>query len=97
VRSVPRAEFAGRVVDVSAGGVRAAFPPEAPFRRGQVVRFELTVAAGRTSSSPPPVRLTGGGRVLRVRRPRRGGDREVALAFDAPLAVHEAFPLFSVY
>lgn len=80
----------GRVLDVSAGGVRASFPSRPGFRRGQAVRFELAVGEDRRErrSGPPAIRLEGQGTVLRVERDGENG-QVVAVRFQAPLSLLE--------
>jgi hypothetical protein len=80
----------GRVLDVSAGGVRACFQSRPAFRRGQAIRFELAVGDERKDrrGGPPAIRLEGQGTVLRVEHDGERGQL-VAVRFQAPLSLLE--------
>jgi hypothetical protein len=90
VRSTPRAPVEGNILDVSAGGARVALPVRPSFREGQPLRFELRVGG------PPVTRLTGRGTILRIRAVGEA-EQEIAVRFEAPLAVLEAFPAVSAF
>jgi hypothetical protein len=82
-------------VDVSAGGLRASFPPVPSLHPGEDIRFELSLGGATPLTGPGPMRLSGQGTVLRVAP--ASSDREVAVRFAAPLTLLEGFPAISVF
>jgi hypothetical protein len=79
----------GRIVDVSAGGVRLSCLGRAALRPGQVVEVEIRIGQPM-DTVPPPVHLSGRGFVTRLSRATDGG-REAAVCFQSPLAIRDAW------
>jgi len=84
-------EWYGGIVDVSARGVRLRVRPGAEIPDGLRCHVLLEVSLPAAAPSTPPVRLDGDAVLLR--RTLSSGDRveEIALRFDHPLRVGDAF------
>jgi|GEM_PF-3215595 len=84
-------EWYGGIVDVSARGVRLRVRPGADIPDGLRCRVLLEVSLPAGGPSTPPVRLDGDAVLLR--RVHAEGERieEIALRFDHPLRVGDAF------
>lgn len=84
-------EWYGGIVDVSARGVRLRVRPGADIPDALKCHVLLEVSLPGASESTPPVRLNGDAVLLR--RAFTTGDRveEIALRFDEPLRVGDAF------
>ncbi len=86
----PGGETVGGIVDVSASGVRIRLRPGLLPEVGEAGALDLRVNLADGGGLSPALRLTGHGVVVRVAR-GEGEEREIALRFDGPLCVREAF------
>ena len=80
----------GRVVDVSAGGVRLDAPPDRLLGAGEPVEVELVVGDPKDAGRAPVVHLRGVGDVIRLLA-AVGGPCEAAIRFHRPLALRDHF------
>lgn len=80
-----------RLVDVSAGGLRArcAIPPTLTV--GSAVDVEITVQDRVDTRDPPLVNLRGAGVITRVESPDGVGEPDAALRFTGPMTLREPF------
>lgn len=84
------AEWYGGIVDVSARGVRLRVRPGVEVPDAARCHVHLEVAMPTGTSHTPPVRLSGDAVVLR-RTVQADRAEEVALRFEMPLRVGDAF------
>lgn len=93
VRLLPRdgrGGAAGRLIDVSAGGLRAGARHWGGVRPGEPVDVELTVKEGGEAAHPALVHLRGAALVLRLVLDDEGAE-VAALRFVGPLSLREPF------
>ena len=90
----PRPPASGRLVDVSAGGLRVALG-EQNLDAGAAVRVEIHLDDPAYPRGPARLILDGQGRVVWVRD--LAGEREAGVKFDRPVEVRPSFPDMVVF
>ena len=88
--------YEARLVDVSAGGLRALVTTEPAPRVGQMGNVEIVVAGLQPPGKPPRVRLRGAAKIVRVEQAEAGG-YPMALRFTGPLDMREPFSTLLLY
>ena len=91
----PARPTVGRLVDVSARGVRLAWPAEGPAAEGRVT-VEIKLDDPLDQEGPPRLVLDGQGRVVWVEDLGDDGIH-AGIEFDAPMDVRQSFPEVSVF
>jgi PilZ domain len=95
VAPTPSAVVEGRLVDVSARGLRVTWAEALPAQ-GDLLALEVRLEDPDRPEGPPRLVLDGRGRVVWA----RGGARrraEVGLHLDAPLVVRRPFPEVQIF
>jgi hypothetical protein len=92
---LPGSSQEGRLVDVSAGGVRVAATGPAPL--GMRLRLEVRLADPGDPTGPPRLVLDGTGAIVWGSHADAAPDFELGIAFDEPLAVRRPFPEVRVF
>jgi len=95
VRPDPGLPYEGRLVDVSARGLRFACGERHP-RPGSAVTLEVLLDDPTRPAGPPRLVLDGVGRIVWVEAV--GGDgAHAGVCFDAPMDVRRSFPQVRIY